>query len=34
MDTIASLSNEVQLLASMNQGLSVQLQRAVYQVCK
>ncbi|KAL0038540.1 hypothetical protein WJX77_009989 [Trebouxia sp. C0004] len=32
MDTIASLSNEVQLLASMNQGLSVQLQRAVYQV--
>jgi len=34
MDTIASLSNEVQLLASMNQGLSMQLQGAVYQVCK
>jgi len=34
MDTIASLSNEVQLLASMNQGLTLQLQQAVYQVCK
>ncbi|KAL0025350.1 hypothetical protein WJX79_010387 [Trebouxia sp. C0005] len=32
MDTIASLSNEVQLLGSINQGLSLQLQRAVHQV--
>ncbi|KAL0052483.1 hypothetical protein WJX82_002895 [Trebouxia sp. C0006] len=32
MDTIASLSDEVQLLASMNQGLSMQLQWAVCQV--